>query len=85
MTGGNALAEPQEVRMLVRTVVEESGVAQAQLARDAGISYEAIRSWVLGRRAPTPESVQQLAAGLRRRAARLQNLAAQLEGKIAES
>jgi len=69
---------------MVRRVVEESGVSRATLARDAEVSYHAIHAWITGRRTPEPESLARLAAGLRRRAGRLEELAAELERAAGE-
>lgn len=64
--------------MLVRRIVEESGLASPLLARDAGLSVDALWSWTSGRRTPQPESLRQLADGLDRRAEHLRDLARQL-------
>lgn len=67
------------VEMLVRETIAESAVGMRQLAEDAGVSYQTVRAWASGVRVPTPESLQRLAEGLRRRAAILEELANQLE------
>lgn len=69
---------------LVSTVIERSGYTRSQLAKDAGLSRAALNSWTAGRREPQPESLRQLAAGLRRRAGVLEALAGELEGAAAE-
>lgn len=69
----------QKVRMVIKKVVKESGLSQSQLAADSGLSYAGIRAWLKGERESQPESRKKLAAGLRRRAAKLEKLADELE------
>ncbi len=71
--------DSEYVRAMLRRIVDECGVPQAQLAEDAGVSYASIRSWLIGRRSPEPDSLRKLAEGLRTRAAKLEELAAELE------
>lgn len=68
----------EELRALIRRVVEESRLSQHQLARDAGMSYAALHAWIIGKRTPRPESLLQLADGLDSRAEALQKLAREL-------
>lgn len=68
--------------MLIRRVVAESGLQQAQIASDAGLSYAGIRAWLKGEREPQPDSIKKLADGLRKRAAKLEKLAAQLDKEV---
>ena len=65
----------EKARALVRRVVEESGLSQYQLARDSGLSYAALHAWIIGKRAPRPESLLQLAGGLETRAQELRRMA----------
>lgn len=51
---------------------------EAQLARDAGLSYAALHAWITGIRSPRAGSLVQLAEGLESRADALRELAAQL-------
>lgn len=53
-------------------------------AREAGVSYHAFRSWAYGKRVPSPEKVQTLATTLRARAAKLEDLAGELEKAAGE-
>jgi hypothetical protein len=50
-----------------------------EVARDAGISYEAIRSYRKGIRTPPRAVIQRLVRVLRKRGGKLQQLADQLE------
>jgi len=74
----------QEVQVLVRETIRGCGIPTSQLARDAGLSRAALNAWTAGRRTPQPESMLQLAGGLRHRAARLEELAAELERAAGE-
>jgi hypothetical protein len=65
--------------MLVKQVIRESDLPLTLLAKDSNLSRAALNTWVSQRRIPAPESVHQLAEGLRKRAARLVELADQLD------
>jgi hypothetical protein len=65
--------------MLVRKIIRDSELPTTVLARDAQLSRVALQAWVAGKRTPQPESIHQLAEGLRARAARLVELAEQLD------
>jgi transcriptional regulator with XRE-family HTH domain len=73
-----------ELRALIRRVVEESSLPQAQLARDAKLSYATLHSWILGSRTPRPESLVQLAEGLEARAEQFNQLAQELRRAAAD-
>lgn len=79
---------PEEVRMLIGRVIQQSGVSRAQLARDAELSSAALNAWTArgkASREPQPESLQKLAAGLDRRAEILRGLAEEVrEAKAAD-
>jgi transcriptional regulator with XRE-family HTH domain len=68
----------QDLQALVRDIVDASGISQAQLARDAGLSYAALHAWITGIRSPRPSSLVQLAEGLESRSDELRALAVQL-------
>jgi transcriptional regulator with XRE-family HTH domain len=79
---GEPLAKrEQDLQTLVRDIVDASGISQAQLARDAGLSYAALHAWITGIRSPRPRSLVQLAEGLESRAEALRELAMQLRLK----
>jgi predicted transcriptional regulator len=71
-------SQNEDFQALIRCVVEESGVPQAQLARDAGLSYAALHAWIIGARSPRTESLVQLAEGLESRSDALLQLAKEL-------
>ena len=68
----------EELLMLVRKVIKESGLPKAVLARDADISRAALNSWIGGERQPRANSLRHLAGGLEQRAEVLKELAEQL-------
>jgi transcriptional regulator with XRE-family HTH domain len=63
---------------LIRRVLREAPFAMRQLASDAGLSYDVLRSWRSGRRRPSRSSAARLAAGLQDRGERLLLLAREL-------
>jgi transcriptional regulator with XRE-family HTH domain len=76
---------PQEVQVIVQRALKEGPFAMRQLAQASGLSYAALRAWSAGDRIPQPESLRQLALGLKARAAKLQELAEQLERTAGEA
>lgn len=62
----------------VRRALREGPFAMRQLAADAGLSYDVLRSWRSGRRHPNRESIRKLASGLSKRSDRLKALAGEL-------
>jgi transcriptional regulator with XRE-family HTH domain len=68
----------QDLQALVREIVDASGISQAQLARDAGLSYAALHAWITGIRSPRPGSLIHLAEGLESRSDALRDLALKL-------
>ena len=68
----------EELLMIVRKVIKESGLPKTVLARDSAISTAALNSWVAGVRTPQPNSLRHLAGGLEHRADLLKELAEQL-------
>ena len=63
---------------IIRRVLRDAPFAMRQLAGDAGLSYDVLRSWRSGRRRPSRASAQRLAEGLERRGDRLLTLAREL-------
>jgi transcriptional regulator with XRE-family HTH domain len=62
----------------IRRVLRDAPFAMRQLAADSGLSYDVLRSWRSGRRRPSRQSAQRLAAGLERRGEQLLGLAQEL-------
>lgn len=75
--------DEEEIQALIRSVVEATGLPQAQIARDSGISYAALHAWVHGLRSPRTRSLLQLADGLESRSDTLRELAQQLRAAAA--
>ncbi|HSJ25487.1 MAG TPA: helix-turn-helix transcriptional regulator [Longimicrobiales bacterium] len=63
----------------IRHILREAPFAMRQLAADAGLSYDVLRSWRSGRRRPSRTSAVRLAAGLQQRGELLLRLAAELQ------
>jgi transcriptional regulator with XRE-family HTH domain len=68
----------------IRRVLREAPFAMRQLAADAGLSYDVLRSWRSGRRRPSRGSAQRLAEGLERRGQLLLALSRQLRDAVQE-
>ena len=68
-------SDPKLLRNLIQRVLDEAPFSMRQLAEEAGISYDAIRSWATERRTPRPESLELLATALKRRGERLCEIA----------
>lgn len=68
----------------IRRVLRDAPFAMRQLAADAGLSYDVLRSWRSGRRRPSRGSAQRLAEGLERRGQLLLSLARQLRDAAEE-
>jgi transcriptional regulator with XRE-family HTH domain len=69
---------------MVQRALKDSGINLRQLAEDAAVNYGTLRQWAVGHRIPRPDNLQQIAAGMRSRAAKLTTLAEQLERKSGE-
>jgi len=70
--------------MIVKKVLDASGLTRAQVARDSGLNEATIWGWLNGRSVPTPESLRKLASGLEKRGGDLQNLARELREEAGE-
>lgn len=70
--------DPKLLRGLIQRVLDEAPFSMRNLAEEAGISYDAIRSWATDRRTPRVESLEHLAIALERRGTHLQELAKEL-------
>ena len=62
----------------IQRVLRDAPFAMRQLAADAGLSYDVLRSWRSGRRRPSRSSAQRLADGLERRGEQLMALSREL-------
>jgi hypothetical protein len=75
---------PEEDRVLIRRVLKEGPFSLRELAADAGVKYQTLRTWAAGLSGPRREGMQLVAQGLRKRAEVLQDLAAELDGAAGE-
>jgi transcriptional regulator with XRE-family HTH domain len=64
---------------LIQQVLREAPFSMRQLAEEAGVGYALVRAWRIGRRAPLPETLRDVAGALRKRGARLERLAEELD------
>lgn len=69
---------PEERRDMVRDAIERSGLPKTLIARDAGLSRDALYAWITRDLPPSPESVRQLAAGFEARGRLLLEIAEEL-------
>lgn len=81
MTGDS---QREAVQMMIQRVLDDAPFSMRQIAEEAGVSYDAVRSWATNRRTPRTENLLQLSDALRQRSVRLEALAAEL-ASLAES
>jgi lambda repressor-like predicted transcriptional regulator len=74
--------DPKLLRSLIQRVLDEAPFSMRQLADEAGISYDAIRSWATDRRTPRPENLEHLAVALEHRGERLREIADEVRRAI---
>ena len=67
---------------MLANVLDAVAPTLREIAREAGISYEAIRSYRKGLRTPPAPVIRRLAAVLHARGGKLRTLAAQLREKL---
>lgn len=70
--------DSDELGRQVQATLREAPFAMRQLAAEAGLSYDVLRSWRSGRRRSSRDSARQLADGLEHRGERLIRLAREL-------
>jgi transcriptional regulator with XRE-family HTH domain len=63
---------------LVQHVLREGPFSMRQLADDAGLKYDVLRGWAIGRRTPTAENLLRMAEGFEQRAQQLRHIANEL-------
>jgi len=71
---------PFSMRQLRRAGLGLAG----QLADDAGLKYDVLRGWAIGRRTPTAENLSRMADGFEQRAHQLQRIADELREAATE-
>jgi lambda repressor-like predicted transcriptional regulator len=69
----------------IQRVLREAPFAMRQLAADAGLSYDVLRSWRSGRRRPSRHSAARLAAGLESRGEKMLELSRELRAAAGEA
>ena len=74
----------QRLRTMLAKVLDYAAPTLREVAAQAGISYEAIRSYRKGLRTPPPAVILRLAGVLRSRGGRMGQLAVELERQAGE-
>lgn len=69
----------KEVQVAVQNIIERAPFTLNDLARAAGISYDSLRSWSIGRRSPRESTKRKLVEGLRKKSDELARMADDLE------
>jgi transcriptional regulator with XRE-family HTH domain len=70
--------ESEEIVDLVQRALREGPFSMRQLADDAGLKYDVLRGWAIGRRTPTAENLSRMADGFEQRAQQLRHIADEL-------
>lgn len=70
--------ESENILGLVQRVLRDGPFSMRQLAEDAGLKYDVLRGWAIGRRTPTSENLSRMASGFEQRAQQLQRIADEL-------
>lgn len=71
----------KEVALLVQRALKAATPTLGDVAEAIGVSYDAVRSWSIGRSSPKPESVAALAELLDQRADVLRGIAVELRDR----
>jgi ribosome-binding protein aMBF1 (putative translation factor) len=79
------MAAAEDLETVVRRCLGEAPFALKQLAAEARISYDVVRSWKSGRRRPSREGARRLALGLEEHANRLLELARGIRDGLEET
>lgn len=66
---------PAPVRSLIQQILRDVPFSMRQIAEEAGVSYDAVRSWATERRTPRTENLVQLADAIERRSQEMHLLA----------
>lgn len=72
-------ARRKAVQAMIQRVLDDAPFSMRQIAEEAGVSYDAVRSWATNRRTPKPENLVQLADALRRRGDHLHAIGDELQ------
>jgi transcriptional regulator with XRE-family HTH domain len=75
------MGTPKRLRSMLRHLLDLATPTLRDLAREAGISYHAIRQYRKGERTPSPTVLARLAGALRRHSLRVARRAAALTAR----
>jgi transcriptional regulator with XRE-family HTH domain len=70
--------ESKDTIGLVQRVLRDGPFSMRQFADDAGLKYDVLRGWAIGRRTPTAENLSRMAHGFEQRAQKLLQIANEL-------
>lgn len=76
---------PDNLSDAVKDALKGAPFTTRELAEEAGLSYDVLRSWRSGRRRATASSARRLAEGLEARGRRLLSLAREIQKKSGRS
>ncbi len=74
----------EDIIGLVQRALRDGPFSMRQLADDAGLKYDVLRGWAIGRRTPTAENLSRMADGFEQRAHQLQRIAEELRDAATE-
>jgi transcriptional regulator with XRE-family HTH domain len=74
----------EDIVGLVQRVLRDGPFSMRQLADDAGLKYDVLRGWAIGRRTPTAENLARMADGFEQRAQQLWQMADELRDAAKE-
>lgn len=72
------------IREVIKRVVRDLPFSMRQIAEEAGVSYDAVRSWAAERRVPRPENLTHLAPAIEARSISMQQVASELRMLVSE-
>lgn len=78
------MAERRKIVDMVQEAIAAAAGGSENLAEEVGVSYGTLWAWASGRRNPSVRNLRRLAAVLRRRGGKLQEIASQLERAAGE-
>lgn len=78
-------ARRKAVQAMIQRVLDDAPFSMRQIAEEADVSYDAVRSWATNRRTPKPENLVQLADALRRRGDQLHAIGDELQKIVQDS
>jgi transcriptional regulator with XRE-family HTH domain len=75
----------KSIQTMIQRVLDDAPFSMRQIAEEAGVSYDAVRSWATNRRTPKLENLVQLADALHRRGDQLHRIGDELRRMAQDS